>query len=163
MADPVHDPVHRARYAFEPDGDNLFVDAWLEPGGGLPPHLHPRQEERWRVVEGEVRFQLGDEKRVIGPADGEMIVMPGTKHGLESAGEREVHLRCHVLPALDLQAFLEESAAAAREGLFMRGGIPKSLRGARWAARFLKRYRDDVVMSFPPPPVQSAMIALLAR
>ena len=163
MADPVHDPVHRARYAFEPDGDNLFVDAWLEPGGGLPPHLHPRQEERWRVVEGEVRFQLGDEKRVIGPADGEMIVMPGTKHGLESVSEREVHLRCHVLPARDLQAFLEESAAAAREGLFMRGGIPKSLRGARWAARFLKRYRDDVVMSFPPPPVQSAMIALLAR
>ena len=163
MADPVHDPVHRARYAFEPDGDNLFVDAWLEPGGGLPPHLHPRQEERWRVVEGEVRFQLGDEKRVIGPADGEMIVTPGTKHGLESVGEREVHLRCHVLPARDLQAFLEESAAAAREGLFMRGGIPKSLRGARWAARFLKRYRDDVVMSFPPPPVQSAMIALLAR
>ena len=163
MADPVHDPVHRARYAFQPDGENLFVDAWLEPGGGLPPHLHPRQEERWRVVEGEVRFQLGDEKRVIGPADGEMIVTPGTKHGLESAGEREVHLRCHVLPARDLQAFLEESAAAAREGLFMRGGIPKSLRGARWAARFLKRYRDDVVMSFPPPPVQSAMIALLAR
>ena len=163
MADPVHDPVHRARYTFEPDGENLFVDAWLEPGGALPPHLHPRQEERWSVVEGEVRFQLGDEKRVIGPADGEMIVTPGTKHGLESVADREAHLRCHVLPARDLQAFLEESAAAAREGLFMRGGIPKSLRGARWAARFLKRYREDVVMSFPPPPVQSAMIALLAR
>jgi quercetin dioxygenase-like cupin family protein len=163
MADPVHDPVHRARYTFEPDGENLFVDAWLEPGGGLPPHLHPRQEERWSVVEGEVRFQLGDEKRVIGPADGEMIVTPGIKHGLESVADREAHLRCHVLPARDLQAFLEESAAAARDGLFMRGGIPKSLRGARWAARFLKRYREDVVMSFPPRPVQSAMIALLAR
>lgn len=163
MADPVHDPVHRARYTFEPDGENLFVDAWLEPGGGLPPHLHPRQEERWSVVEGEVRFQLGDEKRVIGPADGEMIVTPGTKHGLESVADREAHVRCHVLPARDLQAFLEESAAAARDGLFMRGGIPKSLRGARWAARFLKRYREDVVMSFPPRPVQSAMIALLAR
>jgi quercetin dioxygenase-like cupin family protein len=163
MADPIHDPVHRARYTFEPDGENLFVDTWLEPGGGLPPHLHPRQEERWSVVDGEVRFQLGDEKRVIGPADGEMIVKPQTKHGLESVSDREVHLRCHVLPARDLQAFLEESAAAAREGLFMRGGIPKSLRGARWAARFLKRYREDVVMSFPPAPVQSAMVALLAR
>lgn len=57
----------------------------------------------------------------------------------------------------------EESADAARQGLFMRGGIPRSLRGARWAAAFLKRHREDVVLSFPPPFVQSAMIALLAR
>lgn len=163
MTNSTHDPVHRARYTFEPDGENLFVDTWLAPGGALPPHLHPRQEERWSVVDGEVRFQLGDTKRVIGPQDGAMIVRPGTKHAVENLSDQEVHLRCHVLPALDLQAFLEESAAAAREGLFMRGGIPKSVRGARWAARFLKRYRADVVMSFPPPFVQSAMIAVLGR
>ena len=45
----------------------------------------------------------------------------------------------------------------------MRGGIPRSLRGARWAAGFLKQHRDDVVMTFPPRFVQSAMIALLGR
>jgi quercetin dioxygenase-like cupin family protein len=161
--DQTHDPVHRARYSFQPDGEDLIVDTWLEPGGALPPHLHPHQEERWSVVEGEVRFQLGNEKRVIGPQDGEMIVRPGTKHGIQSTGDREAHLRCHVIPARDLQAFLEDSAAAAREGLFMRGGIPRSLRGARWAASFLKRHREDVVMSFPPRFVQSAMIALLGR
>jgi quercetin dioxygenase-like cupin family protein len=161
--DQTRDPVHRARYAFEPDGENLWVDTWLEPGGALPPHLHPHQEEHWSVVEGEVRFQLGNEKRVIGPQDGAMIVRPGTKHGLTSSSDREVHLRCHVIPARDLQAFLEESAEAARDGLFMRGGIPKNLRGARWAARFLKRHRDEVVMTFPPRFVQSAMIGLLGR
>jgi hypothetical protein len=85
----------------------------------------------------------------------------GTKHAIASVGDREAHLRCHVLPARNLQAFLEESAAAAREGLFMRGGIPRSLRGARWAAAFLKRHREDVVMAFPPRVVQSVMIALL--
>ena len=80
----------------------------------------------------------------------------------ESTGA-QAHLRCHVVPALDLQEFLTESAAAAREGLFMRGGIPRSLRGARWAASFLKKHRDNVVMTFPPRFVQSAMIALLGR
>ena len=45
----------------------------------------------------------------------------------------------------------------------MRGGIPKSPRGARWAASFLKQHREDVVMSFPPQFMQRAMIALLAR
>lgn len=161
MTEQIRDPVHRSRYAFEPDGENLFVDTWLEPGGALPPHLHPSQEERWSVIDGEVRFQLGRTKRVIRPEDGELVVRPGTKHGIASVSDREAHLRCHVIPARNLQSFLEESAAAAREGLFMRGGIPRSLRGARWAAAFLKRHREDVVMSFPPPFVQSAMIALL--
>jgi quercetin dioxygenase-like cupin family protein len=163
MSNQTRDPVHRVRYAFEPDGENLFVEAWLEPGGELPPHFHPRQEERWSVVEGEIRFQLGDTKQVIGPADGEMIVRPGTKHGIKSVSDTEAHLRCHVIPANDLQSFLEESAAAAREGLIARGGIPKSLRGARWAATFLKRHREDTVMTFPPRFMQSAMIGLLGR
>jgi quercetin dioxygenase-like cupin family protein len=163
MSEPTRDPVHRARYAFEPDGDNLFVDAWIEPGGGLPAHLHPRQEERWSVIDGEVRFQLGSTKRVIGPKDGETIVPPGTKHAIASVSDREAHLRCHVIPARNLRAFLEDSAEAARQGLFIRGGIPRSLRGARWAAAFLKQHREDVVMSFPPHFAQSAMIALLAR
>jgi quercetin dioxygenase-like cupin family protein len=163
LSPTTHDPVHRARYAFRPDGENLFVDTWLAPGGGLPPHWHPHQEERWSVVDGKVRFQLGNDKRVIGPEDGEMIVRPGTKHGIEAVSDREAHLRCHVIPARDLQAFLEESAEAAREGHFMRGGIPKSLRGARWAATFLAKHREEVVMTFPPRFVQSAMIALLAR
>jgi quercetin dioxygenase-like cupin family protein len=162
MSEPTRDPVHHVRYTFEPDGENLWVETWMEPGGVLPPHLHPRQEERWEVLEGEVRFQLGREKRVIGPADGAMVVRPHTVHALWSTGS-EAHLRCHVLPALGLQAFLEESAAAARDGLFAKGGIPRSLRGARWAARFLKRNREDVVMTFPPKPVQSLMVALLAR
>jgi mannose-6-phosphate isomerase-like protein (cupin superfamily) len=162
MSAPAHDPVHRATYTFEPDGDDLWVETRLEPGGALPPHLHPRQEEHWSVLEGTVRFQLGSEKRVIGPADGTIVVVPGMKHGLESTGA-EARLRCHVVPALELEEFLTESAAAAREGLFMRGGIPRGLRGARWAASFLKKHRDDVVMTFPPRFVQSAMIALLGR
>jgi quercetin dioxygenase-like cupin family protein len=163
MADSVNDPVHRARYSFTPDGENLIVECWIGARGRLPEHLHPRQEERWSVIRGRIRFGLGDTKREIGPADGEMVVAPGTKHSLQSVSDEEAHLRCHVRPALELQSFLEESSAAAQQGLFMRGGVPRNLRGARWAALFLKRYRADVVMSFPPRPVQSAMIALLGR
>lgn len=144
----VHDPVSRARYSFAPDGENLLVDCWIEPGGWLPAHVHPHQTEHRSVVQGTTR--------------GEMLVAPGTKHGLESAGE-EAHLRCVVVPALRLQAFLEESAAAAREGLFTRRGLPRGLRGARWAARFLKKYRGETVMVSPPPLVQRALIGLLAR
>jgi quercetin dioxygenase-like cupin family protein len=163
MPEPIHDPVSRTHYTFEHEGENLVVYTRLEPGGGLPPHMHPAQEERWSVVEGRIRFQLGNEKRVIGPEDGEMLVPPNTKHGLQAVEDHDVQLKCVAIPALGLQSFLEESAAAARDGLFMRGGIPRGLRGARWAARFLKKYEDETVMLFPPRPLQRLLVALLAR
>jgi quercetin dioxygenase-like cupin family protein len=163
MTHPIRDPVSRVRMSFEPDGENLIVDVWLEPRGGLPPHLHPRQEERWSVVEGTVGFRLGNEERVIGPDDGEIPVAPGTVHGLKSVGDQEAHLRCLAVPALRLQAFLEESATAAREGLFTARGMPRGLKGARWAAGFLKRYRDETIFISPPRIVQRILIALLAR
>ncbi len=163
MPEPVRDPVHKARYSFEHQDENMVVECWIEPGGGLPEHLHPIQEERWSVVDGKIRFGLGDTKRVIGPEDGEMIVRPGTKHSLASVTDEDTHLRCLVLPAGHLQDFLEDSARAANEGLFMRGGIPRNLRGARWAASFLKQHQEETVMTFPPRFMQRAMIALLAR
>ena len=159
----TRDPVHRSRYAFQRDGENMVVETWIEPRGILPEHLHPRQVEHWSVLEGEIRFGLAGEKRQLRPSDGEVIVEPGTKHSLENTGDTETHLRCYAIPALGLEGFLTESAAAARDGMFMRGGIPRSLRGARWAARFLKQYENDVVISFPPRLIQRAMIALLAR
>lgn len=162
-SEPVHDPVHRARHAFTPDGENLIVDSWLEPGGVLPPHFHPHQDEHWSVVEGEVEVLVGRTKRVLGPDDGEVPVPPGTRHALRNRGDRTVHARCRVVPAGAVEPFLTESAAAAQNGLFMRGGIPRGLRGARWGAHFLKRYREETVMVFPPRFLQSALIALFAR
>ena len=36
MPGSVHDPVSRTSYEFTPDGENLTVETWMEPGGGLP-------------------------------------------------------------------------------------------------------------------------------
>ena len=80
-----------------------------------------------------------------------------TVHGLENKSGSETHLRAEVRPPLDLQDFLTDSARAAREGLFMKGGIPKSWRGAKWAAGFLARHEDQTVMTFPPRFVQKMM------
>jgi hypothetical protein len=66
-------------------------------------------------------------------------------------------------PPLRLQQFLEEAAQAGEQGLFTKRGLPRGLRGARWAAGFLKRYRDETVFLRPPASVQRALIALLAR
>ena len=162
MAEIIRDPVSRVRMSFEPRGENLLVDLWLEPGGGLPPHLHPQQEERWSVIEGRAKVRLGRDTRAFTPADGEIPVLPNTVHGFESDSDTHAHLRCEVVPALRLQEFLEEASAAAREGLFNSRGMPKGMAGMRWAAQFLKKYEDETVFLSPPRPVQKVLIALFA-
>lgn len=158
MNEPEVDPVHGVRYEFEPQGEELLtVDTWMQPGGGLPKHYHPVQEETWWVVSGEARFHLDGEWRQLRPEDGKVQVKAGVVHGVENKGGEEVHLRADVRPPMDLQAFLTDSAAAAREGLFMKGGIPKSWRGAKWAAKFLAQHEDQTVMTFPPRFAQKAM------
>ena len=159
----IRDPVSRIRQSFEERDGSLVIDGWLEPGGSLPPHFHPQQEERWSVVDGKIRFRLGDDERVIGPEDGEQLVAPNVVHGLKSVSDEEAHIRCVATPPLRLRQFLEEAAAAGEQRLFMRGGLPRGLRGARWAAEFLKRYEDETVLVSPPRVLQRAMIALLAR
>jgi hypothetical protein len=89
-------------------------------------------------------------------------VAPNTAHALANVSDRDAHLRCLIVPALRLQSFLEESAAVANERLFTARGRPHGLRGARWAARFLERCRDETVFVSPPPLVQRALIVLLA-
>lgn len=84
-------------------------------------------------------------------------------HGITSISDREAHLRCHVSPALRLQDFLTESCRAGADGYFTQSGRPRGLRGAKWAARFLKRYRDETVFVEPPQIIQRLLIATLAR
>jgi quercetin dioxygenase-like cupin family protein len=163
MTKEVRDPVSRVRHRFELVGDSLVVDSWLEPGGALPPHYHPQQEERWSAVSGSVRFLHNDVEHLIGPEAGEIIVERGEVHGLRNDGDNEAHLRCYVTPPLRLQQFLEEAADAGQQGLFTQRGLPRSLRGARWVASFLKRYRDETVFVSPPRVAQNLLIALLVR
>jgi hypothetical protein len=47
--------------------------------------------------------------------------------------------------------------------LFTPNGRPRGLRGLRWAARFLKQYRDETVFVSPPVVVQRVLFALFAR
>jgi hypothetical protein len=116
------------------------------------------------VLDGEVRFRLGDDERTVGLDAGELLIAPGVVHDLTNPTDREAHLRCFVTPPLHLQQFLEEAAAAGRrDGLFTAAGRPRGLRGARWAAGFLKRYRDETVLVSPPAVVQRVMFALVAR
>jgi oxalate decarboxylase/phosphoglucose isomerase-like protein (cupin superfamily) len=135
---------------------------WVDPGGDVPPHFHPAQEERFEVVAGRVRFRTGRARAVHGPGD-RVTAPPRVVHAFENIGNEEAHLRVEVVPALHLQDTLEEAAALARAGKYTRRGIPKGFRAAIEMADFVERHGDETVLVSPPRFLQRLLLAPLAR
>ena len=126
------DPVLRQRYSFAPttaaDGAQaLLVEIWLEPGGGVTPHLHPALEERFTVLVGQAQFLRGRRWEDAGPATDAVVVPAGVRHAYRNRGDEPAHIVCTVTPPSTLQAFLEEAAALNRAGRLTRRAFPKSL------------------------------------
>jgi quercetin dioxygenase-like cupin family protein len=143
----IEDPVMKQRLGFQSseDGEAVLVDMWIEPGGGVPPHVHPSMEERFEVVSGRIGFLAGREWLIAGP--GETVVVPaGMRHAYRNAGDEPAHGRCRATPPQTLQEFLEDAAAMARAGRINRHGLPTSFAGAWQALRLAIRHRKMVVM-----------------
>jgi quercetin dioxygenase-like cupin family protein len=160
------DPVLRYRYRFSRAGDMLSVEMWADPGGGVTiQHFHPRIEERFEVLDGEVTFKVNGKKLKAGPGE-RAVAKPGDRHTFENTGTGVAHLRCEAEPALELQEFLQEAAALSQAGKFTRRGFPKGLGALLEAAEFADRYRETVVftdVAFPPPALQGPLLGPLAR
>jgi quercetin dioxygenase-like cupin family protein len=153
MGELTEDPVRRQRYRFSRNGRVLRVEIWIDPGGEVPLHSHPSQEERFEVRDGEVRFEVDGESLTGGP--GERAVAPvGSLHRFENAGQAEAHMLVEVEPAGETQAFLERAAELARAGKYTRRGIPRGPRAALEMAVFADDFRETTVLKWPPPAMQ---------
>jgi quercetin dioxygenase-like cupin family protein len=170
MEDIVEDPVLKQRLRFhrttEPDGGEvLHIETWVDPDGGVTPHLHPAMEERFQVLAGQPTFLAA--RRWTTASPGETVVVPaGTRHAYRNRGEETVHMVCHVRPPSSLQEFLEDVAALARAGKFNRRGLPTSYAALLEAAALAHRHRKMVTLLFPPMPppfIQRLLFPLLAR
>jgi mannose-6-phosphate isomerase-like protein (cupin superfamily) len=159
----VEDPIHRVSYSFRREGSDLWVYTWMEDDAHLPEHFHPTLEEHWETVEGKARVKLDGVWRDLVPADGPILVARNVRHELRNESGAPARMRTRVTPAGRLEEFLTESARAAREGLYNARNLPTSLRGAGWLAEFALRFRDETVMTSPPPALQRLTLPLMAR
>ena len=166
----IEDPALRQRFRFtrstDPDGGEvLHVEARVDPGGGVPPHIHPAVEERFHVLEGRVAFLAG-RKWVEAGAGEEVVVPPGTRHAYRNKSDAPARFRCDARPPSSLQAFLEDTAALSRAGKITSRGLPKGPGGLLAGAALAQGYREMVVLGFPPMPppfLQRILFPALAR
>jgi quercetin dioxygenase-like cupin family protein len=90
----------------ETDGKYATFEAIVPPGGGPPPHIHSREEESFLVLEGEMTFQLGEDRFVVG--DGTFLNMPvGSLHCFKNESQRTARMLISVAPAGLEKMFLE--------------------------------------------------------
>jgi quercetin dioxygenase-like cupin family protein len=164
----TEDPVLRMRSRFwrttEDGNEVLHVETWVDPGGGVTPHVHPAMEERFEVVEGRPEFLAGRQWNAAEP--GEIVVVPpGTRHAFRNRSGEVAHFVCHATPPSTLQEFLEDAAALSRAGGITRRALPRSIDGLLQAAVMAHHYRDMVTLlaPLPPPAIQRLVIPLLAR
>jgi quercetin dioxygenase-like cupin family protein len=166
----VEDPALKQRLSFERTVDEdggavLNVEVWVDPGGGVPPHIHPAMEERFDVVSGRPSFLAGNKWQTAAPGE-TVVVPPGTRHAYRNTSEEVAHVICHARPPSTLQEFLEDAAALGRAGKLTGQGLPKSPSALLQAAVMVHAYRDMVVLGFPPlppPAIQRLVMPPLAR
>ncbi len=88
------------------NGKYAMWEAIVPPGGGPPPHVHSREEEGFYILEGEITFQVG-EQRVAATA-GMFANMPvGTPHSFRNESKKPARMLIFVSPAGVEQMFFE--------------------------------------------------------
>ena len=88
------------------NGKYAMWEAIVPPGGGPPPHVHSREEEGFFILEGEITFQIGEE-RVMATA-GMFANMPvGTPHSFRNESNKPVKMVISVAPAGLEEMFFE--------------------------------------------------------
>lgn len=82
----------------ETGGKYAMWEAIVPPGGGPPPHVHSREEESFYVLEGEIAFQIGDERLVA--SAGTFANMPiGSLHSFRNESGSQARMLISVAPA----------------------------------------------------------------
>jgi uncharacterized cupin superfamily protein len=88
------------------NGAYCLFEGRIMPGEAAPLHYHPNDDECFYILEGRLRFQLGDEQ--FDAAAGMFAVVPrGTLHGYQNIGDVRARLLVIVSPGdLHEQHFL---------------------------------------------------------
>ena len=96
-------------------GQLAMLEETTAPGKGPPLHVHHRQTEIFRFLEGEYELAVG-ELRYLATAGAAAIVPPGVPHTFRNVGATPARLLFILTPALEAEAFFAALAAATAVG-----------------------------------------------
>lgn len=161
--DVIENPVTGEKMVFrqtsaETQGQLLQFDMFVEPGGfPTTEHIHPSQDEHFRVNAGELRLRSQDQEQLYHAGE-ETTIPAGTPHIWWNSGDSELHATVELRPAGRFASFITSLFALAQDGKTNKEGMPNLLQ----TAVLMQEYGDAIYPSSPPRPVQKILFAILA-
>ena len=142
----------------ETNGALLEMEASYPPHSPQPPdHYHPRQAERFQVLQGTFRTNIGGVEKTF--AVGDTFTVPAnTNHWMHNISDTEGCLLWQVRPALQTQAFLEMMWGLEADGKTNANSVPNLLQ----LAVILKTYSNEFRATSPPYWIQRLLFGILA-
>lgn len=144
------------RTSHDTDGERVVFETIVQPDGFVASaHVHPYQSERFEVLTGELRLEVGGDEHMARAGD-TVIVPAGTPHRFYNPGDRETRFLCEVRPALGFESLIETMFTLAADGKTNRRGLPNPLR----LAVIARAHFDTVRLPSVPVFIQRAGLAV---
>jgi quercetin dioxygenase-like cupin family protein len=90
-------------------GALTVIENQIAPGDGPPHHVHASEDEAWWIIEGTLRFKLGEEMHEA-PAGAFVFVPRGVAHSFQNAGDRAARILVMFTPG-GMERFFDSFAA----------------------------------------------------
>ena len=143
--------------AADTDGELLEMEATYETSSGRPPeHFHPRQSERFEILEGTVSARIDGEERKLRAGE-TLEIEAGVPHTMWNQGPGRARTNWQSRPALRTEDFFETTFRLTREAAADEKGM-----GRLQVAVLAGTYRDEFRPTSPSQPVQAVVLAVLA-
>lgn len=161
--DLLRNPVTRHEYrilqaARDTGGVLLDMEVTFPPGAAPPPrHLHPRQEERFEVLGGALRVDIGGRHGRL-EAGATLVIPAGTPHAMWNAGTGPVRVRWETRPELRTEQFFETVVALAAAGRVRPSGTPPLPE----LALLLRAFAAEMRPAAPPLAIQRVAFGAVA-
>jgi len=106
---PAGGPLTFKARAEQTDAALTLFENVIAPGDGPPFHTHAGEDESWYVLEGELRFRLGND--VATAAAGSFVFVPrGTPHCFQNVGAQPARIIVIFTPS-GMERFFDRFAA----------------------------------------------------
>jgi quercetin dioxygenase-like cupin family protein len=101
---------HRARIkvsARDTDGAFLLADTDVDPQGGVPPHIHDREDETFYILAGRFAIEVGEQSIEAGPGD-TVFAPRGIPHTWRCISDTPGRFILLITPGANFEAFAIE-------------------------------------------------------
>jgi mannose-6-phosphate isomerase-like protein (cupin superfamily) len=146
--------------AADSGGKRVEFEITMAPGAlGPPKHFHPRQEESWRVLEGELSVLVDGAWRTLGEGES-LSIAPNTVHTLRNRSDSVVRFRDAHEPALDFQDYIEALHRQTAAGTMTNRMTPSTL---IHGAMVLHDHRTTQLSASPAQRIAETVLAWIGR